>query len=77
MTVEPRDLATYPERLFAEDMAAIFRISTKRFYALDAEGAFMFAEIKPRIGRKSWARERVRQYLAGELRGLTSVRKRA
>ena len=70
----PRALDSYPERLFAAEMAEIFRLSVKRFYALDAEGAFLFAENKPRIGRKSWSRERVRQHFAGELKGLTPVR---
>lgn len=73
----PRDLASYPERLFAHDMAAIYRISLKRFYALDAEGHFDFAIIKPRIGRKSWSRERVRQSFDGELRGLSVARRKA
>lgn len=77
MTPTTRDLASFPERLFAADLAAIYGISLKRVYALDAEGAFLFAEIRPRIGRKSWSRERVRQHFAGEVRGLTEVRKRA
>jgi hypothetical protein len=63
-------LDDYPERLFAPEMAAIYRVSLKRFYALADEGAFLFAEIKPRIGRKAWSRERVRQHFAGTLTGL-------
>jgi len=74
MTVKA--IETYPERLFAPDMAEIFRVSLKRFYALDAEGAFLFAEQRPRIGRKAWSRARVQQYFAGEVRGLTPTRKR-
>lgn len=71
-----QEIDSYPLCLSAHHMAALFGKSLKRFYALDAEGAFSFAENKPRIGRKSWSRERVRQYFAGELRGLTVVRKR-
>ena len=70
-------LEQFPERLFAADMAAIFRVSVKRIYQLDASGALLFAENRPRIGRKSWSRERVRQYFAGEISGLTAARKRA
>lgn len=75
MTPDDVDWAAYPKRLFAADMAAIYRISVKRFYALDAEGAYLFAEIKPRIGRKSWSLDRVRQHFDGTLTGLTSARK--
>src|SRR5437762_9391962 len=32
----PRELADYTERLFAHDMAAIFRIGLKQVYKLDA-----------------------------------------
>lgn len=71
-----KSIADYPERLFAADMAAIFRVSLKRFYALDSEGAFDFARTRPTIGRKSWSRERVRQYFAGEITGLTDGRGR-
>ena len=69
-------LDTFPELLRAKDMAVLYRVSLKRFYALAAEGAFVFAELRPRIGKMAWSRERVRQHFAGELRGLT-VRKRA
>jgi len=71
-----QSLDTYPLRLFAKDMAEIFDISVKRFYALDGEGAFDFARTRPTIGRKSWSRERVRQYFAGEITGLTDGRRR-
>lgn len=74
--VQHRALDSYPDRLFAIDMAAIFRVSLRRFYTLDAEGAFLFAQNK-RIGRKSWAKARVAQYFDGELSGLTVARKRA
>lgn len=69
-----RSLDDYPERLFIEDMAAIFRVSVRRAYDYAAEGAFDFAVNKPQIGRPSWSRARVKQYFAGELRGLTPVR---
>lgn len=68
------NLDSYPDRLFAKEMAEIFRVSLKRFYAQDAAGEFLFAEIKPRIGRKSWSKKRVEQYFAGELKGLTGPR---
>lgn len=70
-------LDTYPLRLFAPHMAEIFGLSVKRFYALAEEGAFDWAENKPKIGRSSWSRQRVAQYFAGEIRGLTPVRRRA
>lgn len=72
-----RALDTYPLRLFASHMAEIFGISVKQFYAQDAAGAFLWAENKPRIGRKSWSRERVREYFAGEVKGITSRLRRA
>jgi hypothetical protein len=56
-------------------MAEIFGVSLNRVYRLAAEGAFDFAVLRPRIGRESWSRERVRQYFAGELRGLTPTRR--
>ncbi len=43
-------------KLFAEHMAEIFGVSVKRFYAQDADGAYRWAENRPRIGRKSWSR---------------------
>jgi hypothetical protein len=70
-------LESYPLRLYAPQMAEIFGLSVKRFYALSEEGAFDWAEIKPKIGRKSWSKARVAQYFAGEIRGLTPVRRRA
>lgn len=77
---EPRPsqkLDEYPLNLDAHHLAAIFGKSLSRIYALDADGAFLFAENRPQIGKKSWSRERVRQYFAGELRGLTEERRRA
>jgi hypothetical protein len=65
----------YPAPQWPVDMADIYRVSLKRFYQLAAEGAFDFAVLRPRIGRKSWSRERVRQYFSGELRGLTPTRR--
>jgi hypothetical protein len=67
----PQSIEQYPLRLFAPHMAEIFGVSLKRFYRLEATGNFMWAETKPRIGRKSWSRERVAAYFAGEVRGLT------
>jgi len=63
-----------PLCLYAPDMARIFGISEKRVYALAAEGAFDWAENKPRIGRISWSRVRLEQYFNGEIRGITAVR---
>jgi hypothetical protein len=65
------DLATLPDRLFAPDMARIFRVSLARFYKLDARGEFLWAEMRPRIGRKAWSKGRVVAYFAGDLHGLT------
>lgn len=70
-------LTDYPVRLYAADMARIFRVSVKQFYRLDGQGAFLFAENRPRIGRKSWSRDRVAQYFDGTLRGLTGGARRA
>lgn len=75
--VAHRALDTYPERLFAHDMAAIYRVSLNQFYRLNAAGAFLFAEMRPRVGRMAWSRERVQQHFAGSLTGLTLSRKRA
>lgn len=72
-----KSIADYPDRLFMKDMAELFQISVKRAYALDAEGAFLFAETRPRIGRKSYSRERVRAYFAGEITSLLPRRKSA
>jgi len=72
----PHSLDAYPLRLFAKDMAEIFRVSLKRFYALDEEGAFLWAEHRPRLGRKSYSREIVGEYLAGKPIGLTDPRRR-
>lgn len=66
-----RALTDYPINLFAHHMAEIFGISLKRFYANDAAGSYLFAENRPRIGRKSWSRDRVAAYFAGNLQGLT------
>jgi hypothetical protein len=70
-------LETYPLCLYAPQMATIFGLGLKRFYALASEGAFDWAENRPRIGRKSWSRVRVEQYFHGEIRGLTPVRRRS
>ena len=70
-----RTLASYPLRLFAHHMAQIFGVSLKTFYAQDARGAYLFAENRPRIGRKSWSRDRVQEYFAGTLTGLTPGRR--
>lgn len=72
-----RSLESYPITLFAHHMAEIFGISLKRFYANDAIGCYLFAENKPRIGRKSWSRDRVAAYFNGTLQGLTSSARRA
>lgn len=72
-----RAIRDYPIRLFAPHMAEIYGLSLKQFYAQDAAGYFLFAENKPRIGRKSWSRDRVEDYFAGRLHGLTTVRRKA
>jgi hypothetical protein len=70
-----KSIADYPERLFAHDMAEIYRVSLKRFYKLAEEGAFDFARIKPTVGRISWSRDRVKQHFDGEVTGLTERRR--
>lgn len=48
-------------------MADIFGYSLKRFYALEGEGTFIWAEERPRIGnRKAWLRALVERHLNGE-----------
>jgi len=69
--IKPRPIESFPDLLYIADMAEIFRVSMSRAYQLASEGAFTFAEHRPRVSRLSYSRERVRQYLAGELRGLT------
>ena len=69
-----RAIADYPICLFAHHMAEIFDVSVKRFYKLESEGAFLFAENRPRIGRKSWSRDRVKAYFDGTLLGLTGTK---
>jgi len=69
-----RTLESYPLRLFAHHMAEIFGVSIKRFYALENEGAFLFAENRPRVARKSWSRDRVKAYFDGEVTGITAPR---
>lgn len=73
MTSEPylTNLSGYPDRLFAKDMAVIFRVTLKRFYQQAEAGAFDWAVNKPRIGRMSWSKARVQQYFDGTVRGLT------
>lgn len=69
-----RAIDSYPITLYAHHMAAIFGVSLNAFYKKEAEGAYLFAENRPRIGRKSWSRDRVAQYFAGELRGVAQGR---
>lgn len=69
-----RAMSDYPIVLYAHHMAAIFGVSLNAFYKKEAAGAYLFAENRPRIGRKSWSRDRVAQYVAGETRGLTARR---
>lgn len=66
-----RALTDYPIRLFANHMAEIFGVSLKQFYAQDSTGHYLWAENRPRIGRKSWSRDRVIAYFAGDITGLT------
>jgi len=70
-------LESLPLCLYAPEMAAIFGLSLKRFYALTSEGAFDWCENRPRIGRKSWSRVRVEAYFQGQIRGLTAARRSA
>lgn len=70
-TAPRRTLDAFPERMVAADVAEWMGISVNAFYKLEAVGKFTFAEHRPRIGKKSWSRERLRQWDAGELAGLT------
>lgn len=64
--------------LYAKDLAEIFQVGVKRIYEMAAEGAFDLIENRPPMaGRMSWSRDRLQQYLNGELRGLTAVKKKA
>src|SRR5207253_5774923 len=71
-----KTIESYPLRLFAHHMAEVFGVSLNGFYKQESAGAFTWAENRPKIGRKSWSRDRVAQYFAGELRGLTEGRPR-
>lgn len=66
-----RDLDEFPQRMFAHHMAEWLGVSLKAFYRQHEHGQFVFAEHRPRIGKLSWSRERLRQWDAGELSGLT------
>lgn len=70
------DLDRLPDVLYAADLARIYRVSISRIYALASEGAFTFCEIKPRLGRQAYSRDRIRQHVRGELRGLTTPPKK-
>lgn len=69
-----RDLSSYPLRLYAHHMAEIYGFSLKQFYRYENAGDFVFAQIRPTIGRKTWDRERVAVHFAGRLRGVTAAR---
>lgn len=69
-----RAIADYPVRLYAHHMAEVFGVSIKEFYRLESKGEFVFAEHRPRIGRKTWSRDRVAAYHDGTLNGLTKSR---
>lgn len=71
-----RNLDEFPELMTAKDLAEWRGLSLKRIYALDREGAFTFAENRPRIGTKSWSRDRLKQWVNGELVGLTGSKLR-
>lgn len=71
-----RQLDSYPVRLFAHHMAEIFGVSLNAFYRADEAGAYLFAENRPRVGRKSWSRDRVRAWFDGTLTGLTERQSR-
>lgn len=68
-------ITDYPITLYAHHMAEIFGVSLSAFYKSESAGAFLFAENKPRIGRKSWSRDRVAAHFAGERVGLTGLKR--
>lgn len=61
-----RSLDDYPLRLDARHMSEIFGVGLKQIYKLDAQGALLRFQNVPRIGRKSWSRDPVKAYFAGE-----------
>lgn len=71
----PKPLDAFPELMTVAQLGEWRGISSKRAYALHAEGAFEFALIKPSTGRILYDRERLRAWKDGTLRGLTGLRK--
>ena len=48
------------------DMAAIFGVSTSRFYELNRAGSFDAFKVKPAIGPRCFSGELVTRYLSGD-----------
>lgn len=65
----------YPLALTSKDMAEIYSLTLSTFYKQEARGAYLFAEVKPRIGHKRWDRDRVAASLAGDINGITGPRR--
>lgn len=61
-----RSIDEYPIRLDAHHMSELFGVSLKRIYKLDHDGALLRFQNLPTIGVKTWSRDRVKAYLAGE-----------
>lgn len=61
-----RSIDEYPIELDAHHMSEIFGVSLKQIYKWDAAGKLLRFENLPRIGRKTWSRERVRARHTGE-----------
>lgn len=60
--------------LYAKDLADIFNISLSRVYAKASTAEFDLFVNRPATSRKTWSRDRLVKYLAGELKGLTESR---
>ena len=65
-----RSLDDFPEIMSVKDIAEWLGLSVSRAHALDAAGAFDFSACRPRIGRKSFDRDRLRDWKEGNLAGL-------
>lgn len=73
-----RSIDEYPLRMDMHHMAEFLGVSLKRAHALDAEGALLRFQNLPTVGVKTFSRDRVKAYLAGEtVAQLRDVKKRS
>lgn len=64
--MNPSLLDSYGPLLNAHEMAAIWQITTKRFYRVAQEGAFDIFKTIPAVGPRCYSKQLVARYLAGE-----------